>query len=95
MQNIQMIYMFCMFCMDNQKEVLQLPLLIIMSILCQKEILNNTLVPNADHRTVIDLPLPEFRHRESRTRIVDVHTRIDEPHLSRCCVDEGIACDQV
>ena len=48
-------------------------------------------MPNADHRTVIDLPLPEFRHRESRTRIVDVHTRINEPHLSRCCVDEGVA----
>ena len=47
-------------------------------------------MPNADHRTVIDLPLPEFRHRESRTRIVDVHTRINEPHLSRCCVDERV-----
>lgn len=75
----------------QSKRGFQLPLLIIMSILGQKEILNNILVPNADHRTVIDLPLPEFRHRESRTRIVDVHTRIDEPHLSRCCVDEGVA----
>ena len=60
MQSIQMFHMFFMFCMDNQKEVLQLPLLIIMSILCQKEILNNILVPNADHRTVIDLPLSEL-----------------------------------
>ena len=43
------------------------------------------------HGAACDLPLAELRHRESSSRIVDVHARVDETHLSRLRVDEGVA----